>query len=1374
MSVKGSLTKELSESVSALLGQSVKISLKCLVKMELKSDKTDNKILAFSACRLFILTAKVSTKIEQTFHYLDINSIESKRKNQLTIGITSENKSYTFYSVDPNNGEEINLMIIQLGTALKTIFPHISLDSFIRRLEVEPSARIQSMIEYNQSVEQRANLNTIENPCGGFSTQYACLCDYFGGVYREEVVWDVDTIYSTHNNTEFSLLDFEHLDPKDFIAIIAALSYNGWFTKFRASNIKVFSGHMMPEVAEQIYNLVKRSTVLEDLYLDNTGLKNDSVNKLFSAILTNSQTAINFIDLSNNLIEDKGLKYLSGFVAKSCQGNTISDDSSNSSVNCVAMKLNKGLTHLNLSRATITSKGVSELSDSLSLNKTIPLSLTYLNLSDNVLKDDVNKLYNFLAKPNNITHLDLSNTECSLETAFGAFLRGCTQKLVHLNLSRNQFSSKKSHKDVNPPPSFKAFFSTTVALKTLNLSANRLPAEALKAMLLGFACNEIATDVRINLSSNDLKSSGATVLEFALGGIRCISGLDLSDNGFDIDVTNVINSISKNKSIKYLSIGKNFNNIKPKHMPRVLESLVHLLQDEDSVLESLSLVDSKLRGDTCLVINALGSNQSLVNIDVTGNLMGLSGAKTLAKALQVNSKLETIYLDRNMIPTMGFVDIAYSLERNYTLKYMPVPVQDVQTAMVKMAERTEAAVTKIQELLRRNHLPQTILKNSRLHSHHMQIDSNVLQMVDKLAVHLSDVLNNGLTNENKKSSESFEVTAKDEEILRAESYLRDASNAKHLLSHLNQKLIYPEINESGRRLSTFSICKPIEVKLIETALELKKTFEAHINGVIASMIETIQEQCPHVIADSDRLQNELHRIFNNTKNSPLLPSLSFFQTCLADSVGALLTTKVEEILQGIAAQICDKVLIEVSDCLSSSHRALTGQETKQSLSQRSSTPDVLRSRTWIEGNCSRESSTEGNLSIEGHADEESTVWLAWLNLATPKQSTQKRQSLYVRRLRPQSVLDGLTSNDIPDLLPKTSDSSNSGLNSIDSSLLTSTSSDKLEHLAKSRPKKPKTRAPTRTPITQTVKIETKEESVVNDESERVEKLDEGLDSFFKKTAAVEVPPKPQAQPRVGLFKKFGVKSDASHLKTIESSKKGTNDETSVSTGAAQTSLLSARIDEVTRSRSSPNLGNKRASQPITVARNNSPGAEEINQILESNERMTSPLPTERSDILAEMRAKQSRRSLAPTPTTPPVASIAATIDSNPLINNANPLQGIKLRATVFGDILKSPNKIQSTANEDIGLSTSYTDTNRSSVGRQSNPPPLKQRPKSVVGLIGAKFELSSNSKEELIDSEPDVKHNSESNKSDKNGAKKSSIFSKSRSNSSSSNSSLQK
>ncbi len=224
------------------------------------------------------------------------------------------------------------------------------------------------------------------------------------------MAWDVDTIYSTHHNKELSLLDFEHLDTKDLVPIIAALSYNGWFTKFRASNVKVFSSHASSDVAEQIINLLKRSTVLEELYLDNTGIKADIVNKLFLVLLTNSQTALHNIDLSNNLIEDKGLKSLCGFVAKSFQGNGINDDSPNNSSIGNITKLYKGLNHLNLSRTGLTSKGVSDLSDALSLNKTMPLSLTYLNLSDNILKDDVN-----------VSHITI-------------FLNNCDQKLIYFSI----------------------------------------------------------------------------------------------------------------------------------------------------------------------------------------------------------------------------------------------------------------------------------------------------------------------------------------------------------------------------------------------------------------------------------------------------------------------------------------------------------------------------------------------------------------------------------------------------------------------------------------------------------------------------------------------------------------------------------------------------------------------------------------------------------------------------------------------------------------------------------------------------------------------------------------------------------------------------
>lgn len=71
-------------------------------------------------------------------------------------------------------------------------------------------------------------------PCGGFSTQYGCMCDFHGVPYRfvphfnhpwsyqnvyfclrrEEVAWDIDTIYLSHDTRILNLRDFDHLEPK--------------------------------------------------------------------------------------------------------------------------------------------------------------------------------------------------------------------------------------------------------------------------------------------------------------------------------------------------------------------------------------------------------------------------------------------------------------------------------------------------------------------------------------------------------------------------------------------------------------------------------------------------------------------------------------------------------------------------------------------------------------------------------------------------------------------------------------------------------------------------------------------------------------------------------------------------------------------------------------------------------------------------------------------------------------------------------------------------------------------------------------------------------------------------------------------------------
>lgn len=43
--------------------------------------------------------------------------------------------------------------------------------------------------------------------------------------------------------------------------------------------------------------------------------------------------------------------------------------------------------------------------------------------------------------------------------------------------------------------------------------------------------------------------------------------------------------------------------------------------------------------------------------------MGDAGARLLAKALQINTKLKTIHYDKNNITLQGYCDLAYALER---------------------------------------------------------------------------------------------------------------------------------------------------------------------------------------------------------------------------------------------------------------------------------------------------------------------------------------------------------------------------------------------------------------------------------------------------------------------------------------------------------------------------------------------------------------------------------------------------------------------------------------------------------------------------------------------------------------------------------------
>ncbi|XP_067393669.1 F-actin-uncapping protein LRRC16A isoform X1 [Emydura macquarii macquarii] len=1020
--------RELLESIKDVIGKKIKISVKKKVKLETKGDKVDNKILVLTSCRAFLLTSRIPTKLELTFSYLEIQGVTSSKPGQLIVETEKCSVSMKMAS-----SEDVNEVMAHIGTCLRKIFPGLSPVRIMKKVTMEPSERLANL----QALWDSQTVTEL-GPCGGFSQMYACVCDWLGFPYREEVQWDVDTIYLTQDTRELNLQDFSHLDHRDLIPIVAALEYNQWFAKLSSKDLKLSS-----DVCEQILRVVSRSNRLEELVLENAGLRTDFAQKLASALAHNPNSGLHTINLASNPLEDRGVASLSIQFAK----------------------LPKGLKHLNLSKTSLSPKGVNSLSQSLSANQLIANTLTYLDLSGNVLRgDELSSLYNFLAQPNAIVHLDLSNTECTLDMVCGALLRGCLQHLAVLSLSRTVFSHRKG-KDV--PPSFKQFFSSSLALTQINFSGTKLPPEPLKALLLGLACNPNLKEVSLDLSNCELRSGGAQVLEGCIAEIHNITSLDISDNGLESDLSPLVIWLSKNRSIRHLALGKNFNNMKSKNLTPVLDNLVQMIQDEDSPLQSLSLADSKLKTEVTIIINALGSNTSLTKVDISGNGMGDMGAKMLAKALQINTKLRTVIWDKNNITAQGFQDIAVALEKNYTLRFMPIPMNDASQALKTNPEKTEEALQKIENYLLRNHETRKYLQEQAYRLQQGIVTSTTQQMIDRICVKVQDHLN---------SLRNCGVDAIQEDLKSAERLMRDAKNSKTLLPNL-----YHLGGASWAGLNG-SLSNPIQETLESMAGEVTRVVDEQLKALLESMVDAAENLCPNVMKKTHIRQD----LIEASTEKISIPR-TFVKNVLLEQSGIDILNKISEVKLIVASFLSDRIVDEILDALSHCHHKLADHLTRRG--------KPLPHQESLEIELAEEKPTKrSTITVEDLTEIERLEDLDTC-MMTPK---SKRKSIHSRMLRPVSrafemefdldkALEEVPIHiEDPPFLSSKPDKRTSGF----ISELPSEEGKKLEHFTKLRPKRNK-----KQPSQASVCGATPQEGEQNGLMGRV---DEGVDEFFTK------------------------------------------------------------------------------------------------------------------------------------------------------------------------------------------------------------------------------------------------------------------------------------
>ncbi|XP_069649255.1 capping protein, Arp2/3 and myosin-I linker protein 2 [Haliaeetus albicilla] len=795
----GGIPADLQEGITAFLGTK-KVLLVMSVQLQVKS-KYDDYILVLTAWRAYVLPVMLPVRVHSSFSFLEVRDMTVREPSLVVIETDVASYAFRFMSFD-----DLEQVVIHVTMSLKKVFPDSSPGTLLKNSPPNLYERIQRITD---SLEEM--LQSSPGPCGGFSETYAALCDYNGFAFREEIQWDVDNIYHSQDCREFNLLDFSHLESRDVALSIAALSFNLWFTKLSCKDFR-----LNQEISEQLLYMLSKSVMLEELVLENSGLKADFAQRMAQALSNHPDSVLHTINLAGNQLEDRGIVAFSRHVEKSP----------------------KGLQSLSLARTMLTAKGMSILCKALADNEAIGSSLRHLDLSGNpgtLAGDDVSNLQSLLRQCHSLSHLSLASTDCPLDALFGALVHGCHASLVHLDLSKNVYSHKRV-KTISPD--IKEFFTQACALRHVSLAGTKLPADAVRALLQGLADNSHISDLHLDLSNCELRSAGAQVIQDLIPDASSISDLDLSDNGFDPDMVTLVLSIGRSKSIRHVSLGKNFNIKSKEGLLDVLHRIVQLTQEDDCPLQSLSVAESRLKLGTNVLLSALGSNTSLIALDISGNAMGDTGAKMLAKALQINTKLRTVVWDRNNTTAHGLLEVAQALERNYTLKSMPLPMSDVVQAYRNNPEKTEEAVHKLQSCLTRNQLRRTLpTQTFRLQQGILTTSSE--QMVNEICLSVQkhvDILS---------ACPGREAEA---DIVCAEEAIRNANLSVSIL---------PLLYEAGN--SPYQNGK-LQHKLECLTEEASQTCGREIQAIMQAVLDTAHSLCPAVVQKSgvrDQLVNAM-------------------------------------------------------------------------------------------------------------------------------------------------------------------------------------------------------------------------------------------------------------------------------------------------------------------------------------------------------------------------------------------------------------------------------------------------------------------------------------------------------------------------------------
>jgi hypothetical protein len=609
--------------------------LKCLPK----SKSMEDALLVLGMNRLYIFS---HGKLDSDHPLLDLQEIASPTSVYvaLTFG-NSVSKNTTEVKFRPCSTASFDLHVIisRIRNNWQELFIGAPADTL--KINVAGEERVKLLT----SAFQTPN---VDEGCGGFVKAYQAYSDYFGVPALEDFIWDLENLFANNYIRDFILSECVRKDkyPNEEVkCFMLCLAHNTWFSSINADNQKLGN-----ETALQLVNVFRTNRQVRTLKLSNVGATSQVFVTLAENLLAIPYSALNWINISLNSLDDKAVEKLGASFEKLAS-----------------------LVHLDVSGCGISKKGMPTLLESLHKSAAICGTLEYLDISNNSMDsvDASRQLGLVLGKVKALRELNIASTSTNFLNVLAAFEKS---NLSSLNISDTKVTPK-TQDDITD------FLKRSPLLQTL---------------------------IMINVNVSPIQLNDILTTHSAL------KFLDISDTDFGDEGLLALSEFLFSRTEVAPKLAElNMNRVFPKRTKdraQAINSLANLLESRPiSALRMRGGPKSQLKIDLVPLVFGLINNDKLVLLDVAGNQCGDGLPLAFAKILQHNHTLQTLYWDDNGTTMAGLRSFKIGLARNTSIRKMPLPVLDM-AAILKTETDLQAVVTlssEIQEIVFDNALKST-------------------------------------------------------------------------------------------------------------------------------------------------------------------------------------------------------------------------------------------------------------------------------------------------------------------------------------------------------------------------------------------------------------------------------------------------------------------------------------------------------------------------------------------------------------------------------------------------------------------------------------------------------------------------------------------